>query len=409
MTCIQINMTPVLLPYTNQEQQLVIFDLNVMYPIDVINNHIVNTSITYHLTKKNELKLIDDAKAVNKKHKIILPLIKHENDLNSHLIVGYTNVFSKPKFCSSTNEEIFGKTCPYTNCKYTCDRTQENTAQVLLMHKQDLDYEKLDSIKRDSDQIWLLWHDEPKENSTQLNKYKFNWTMSYRTSAEASLGAYGITIAKEKPWSIGKFNSWVNKQFNERHNQAVWFVSNCRPQKRLKKFHSLRQYFPISAFGRCIKSNESFSLHAQVLSKDKCNYQSTCERDYLSKSKFYLAFESQSCTDYITEKFWRTLKFGAIPIVSGPERENYVRIAPPNSFIHIDDYSSDDKLAKTLYSIATNRSLYEKYHYWRRYYDIYYEAKDLEPYRFCEICCRLNTNKQRIWYENINDWFLEKC
>ncbi|CAF4361314.1 unnamed protein product, partial [Adineta steineri] len=131
-------MTSVLLSYTNQEQQIVIFDSNVIYPIDVINNHVINTSITYHLTKKDELKLIDDANAANKKHKIILPLIKHENRLNSHLIVEYTNVFNKPRFCSSTNEQIFGKTCPYTNCKYTCDRSQENTAQVLLMHKYDL-------------------------------------------------------------------------------------------------------------------------------------------------------------------------------------------------------------------------------------------------------------------------------
>jgi glycoprotein 3-alpha-L-fucosyltransferase len=187
------------------------------------------------------------------------------------------------------------------------------------------------------------------------------------------------------------------------------FVSNCQPQKRLKKFHSLRQYYPIAASGKCIPSNESFSLNAQVQSDVNCTRQSSCETNYLEKSKFYLAFESQSCTDYITEKFWRTLSFGAIPIVSGPERENFVRIAPPHSFIHADDYSSDDKLAQALHSIATNRSLYVKYHYWRRYYDIYHEAKDLDPYRFCELCYRLNTNKQRIWYENINDWFLDKC
>ena len=38
-----------------------------------------------------------------------------------------------------------------------------------------------------------------------------------------------------------------------------------------------------------------------------------------------------------------------------------------------------------------------------------HEAKDLDPFRFCELCYRLNTNTQRIWYENINDWFLDKC
>lgn len=177
----------------------------------------------------------------------------------------------------------------------------------------------------------------------------------------------------------------------------------------MAKFRSLRQFYSIAAFGKCISPEESFSINAQIQSESTCNQQSSCEKNYLANSKFYLAFESQSCTDYITEKFWRTLASGTIPIVSGPKRENFERTAPSHSFIHVDDYASDKELAEDLHLIATNRSLYEKYHQWRRYYDIFHEAKDLDPYRFCELCYRLNTNKQRIWYENINDWFLENC
>jgi len=108
--------------------------------------------------------------------------------------------------------------------KYTCDQTHENDADVLLMHKRDLDFNKLDLIKRNSEQIWLLWHDEPNEKSPEINKYKFNWTITYRTSAEASIGAYGLTIVKQKSWSIEQFNSWIDEQFIKRHNQAVWYM-----------------------------------------------------------------------------------------------------------------------------------------------------------------------------------------
>lgn len=94
------------------------------------------------------------------------------------------------------------------------------------MHKRDLDYAKLDQMKRNSEQIWLLWHDESNEKSPDINKYRFNWTITYRTSAEASIGAYGITIVKEKPWTIGQFNSWINEQFHQRANQAVWSVKD---------------------------------------------------------------------------------------------------------------------------------------------------------------------------------------
>ncbi len=92
------------------------------------------------------------------------------------------------------------------------------------MHKRDLKAEQLETMKRNPEQIWLLWHDESNENTPEINKYKFNWTITYRTSAEASLGAYGITIVKQKPWSIKKLNSWIDQQFNQRHNQALWYL-----------------------------------------------------------------------------------------------------------------------------------------------------------------------------------------
>ena len=187
------------------------------------------------------------------------------------------------------------------------------------------------------------------------------------------------------------------------------FVSNCGPKKRLEKFRSLRQHFPIVAFGKCIPLNETSSLNARLDNQSNCARQSSCEKDYLTTSKFYLAFESQTCTDYITEKFWRTLALGAIPIVSGPNRKDFQRVAPPHSFIHIDDYESDEELVHALTLISTTKEHFKTYHSWRRYYDVYYQAKDVEPYRFCELCYRLNTNQHRIWYENLNDWFLDKC
>ena len=101
------------------------------------------------------------------------------------------------------------------------------------MHKQDLDREKLTSMPRNPNQIWLLWHDESNEELTDLNSLKFNWTVTYRISAEASIGAYGITIAKSKPWSYEQFHSWIDEQLRQRHDQAAWYVTQT-------DHHSLR-------------------------------------------------------------------------------------------------------------------------------------------------------------------------
>jgi hypothetical protein len=179
-------------------------------------------------------------------------------------------------------------------------------------------------------------------------------------------------------------------------------VSNCGPKKRLRYYEELRLHFRISAFGKCINNSSQASLKAD------CKRFSDCEGEKLATSKFYLAFESQTYSDYITEKFWRTLSYGTIPVVMGPRRQHYERIAPPNSFIYSEDYSTAAMLARYLHIVATNRTEYAKYHQWRIDYETFFRAEDVEPIRFCELCYKLNTNRKRIWYNDINKWFGQK-
>jgi glycoprotein 3-alpha-L-fucosyltransferase len=125
-------------------------------------------------------------------------------------------------------------------------------------------------------------------------------------------------------------------------------------------------------------------------------------------SKFYLAFESTTLRmDYITEKFWRSLSYGVIPVVLGPKRRDYERVAPPNSFIYAKDYSDPQALAKHLHDVATNPHKYEKYHKWRINYETRHLGQHVEPVHFCELCYKLNTNRDRIWYSNLREYFSE--
>src|SRR4051794_1057419 len=38
----------------------------------------------------------------------------------------------------------------------------------------------------------------------------------------------------------------------------------------------------------------------------------------LKKYKFYLCMENSNCQDYVTEKLFRTLRVGLVPIIDGP-------------------------------------------------------------------------------------------
>ena len=58
---------------------------------------------------------------------------------------------------------------------------------------------------------------------------------------------------------------------------------------------------------------------------------------------------------------------GSVPIVAGPPREDYEAVAPKDSFIHVDDFDTLDKLAERINYLIdpANNEEYMKYHAWR--------------------------------------------
>jgi len=84
-------------------------------------------------------------------------------------------------------------------------------------------------------------------------------------------------------------------------------------------------------------------------------------------SKFYLAFEnSLHCKDYITEKFTNLgYRLETVPVVWGARKADCLRVAPPHSFIHTEDFSSPDELGEYLLYLDANVTAYREYFAWR--------------------------------------------
>ena len=54
--------------------------------------------------------------------------------------------------------------------------------------------------------------------------------------------------------------------------------------------------------------------------------------------KFYLSFENSLCSDYVTEKFWKILKFNIVPVVLGGADYSKVHIQRESMyFLHISE------------------------------------------------------------------------
>ena len=192
----------------------------------------------------------------------------------------------------------------------------------------------------------------------------------------------------------------VTNEFRTRRNRILWFVSNCKTRTlRHKIANELRQLYPMDEYGQCSSSKKSAG-RASTETFEKLLFQ----------YKFYLAFENSDCQDYVTEKaFYNALAHGSIPIVLRPSRDNYRRILPPKSFIHVDEFKGLNELAVELKRIAEMTDVFESYHQWRLDYRlITWPSNYFVNDRFCDLCRKLHQDHTSKTYNNFSSW-LNQC
>ncbi len=105
-----------------------------------------------------------------------------------------------------------------------------------------------------------------------------------------------------------------------------------------------------------------------------------------------------------TEKLATGLKTNMVPLIIGSR--DVSRVAPPESYIHVLDYSSPKELADYIKVLDRNDTLYKNYLKWKKDYKI--TIGNIRP--FCRLCKFLHSNgtKQKMVIDNFNDWFFHK-
>lgn len=132
-------------------------------------------------------------------------------------------------------------------------------------------------------------------------------------------------------------------------------VSNCNSQGgREKVLRYLMDNMEVHSMGKCFH-----------------NINGVDGEHVLKQLQIYLyafAVENAVCKDYVTEKFFRSLAVGSVPVVvSLKGRPAYDRYAPNNqSFIDLAAFPSLDSAIKHLKETAMSKDAYMKYHQYRR-------------------------------------------
>lgn len=275
-------------------------------------------------------------------------------------------------------------------CWLTNDRSIEKEANSILIdntryvqHSHKGDDSGPDMMNRNPDQYWVFWPREAAskgvESGTKAMEGEwdkaFNLTTSYRRDSDIPRVYGNANSALQDARYKYSSNTWREVKTFKDHieelmslknpkdgNYAAWMVSNCDATRGASmRFAYVQRLIELGlrlgGYGECFDN---------VLVDSP--WTNGPEFGYFSKYKFYFAFEnSVHCNDYMSEKFWRnSLSQGLVPVVAGTHPDDVEAMAPPNSYIHVEDYATPEELYKYLDYLNTNDTAYLEYHQWRK-------------------------------------------
>ncbi|XP_044188633.1 alpha-(1,3)-fucosyltransferase 7-like [Thunnus albacares] len=272
------------------------------------------------------------------------------------------------------------------HCRLVDQRSLYPTADVVVFHNRELvqGLQKLPfDLPRPQGQRWAWMSLEAPVHSGNLRQFAniFNLTMTYRRDADIPIPYGELQPKKAEGGPVDDIP--LNKSF-----LVCWVVSNYRSHyRRSKVYNELSTIVPVKVYGAWTKKP----------------LPSTALLSTISRCYFYLAFENSMTKDYITEKLWRNAyQGGAVPVVLGPPPSGYKAVAPPNSFIHVDEFASLRDLGKYLQQLAEDKKRYSEYFNWKQEWSVKLYTDWRE--RLCKICPQYKSLPQQRVYSDLEAW-----
>lgn len=218
--------------------------------------------------------------------------------------------------------------CEYQNCYIVDDIDffrDVTDYDAILFNSIDLTIEtKLPKVRSDK-QIYVFVSTESSANYLMHEKFNwfFNYTWTYKLDSDICYPYFvtrnkrGEVIApcKNIKWmninDMDPISNSIKSKLRKKKIAATWFVTNCRPNKRIDYLRDLRNALQkfnhnVDVFGFC-------DANKKCLKDDMDDCFALIESDYY----FYLSFENSDTRDYVTEKLMNALDYYAVPVVMG--------------------------------------------------------------------------------------------
>ncbi|XP_078317391.1 GDP-fucose protein O-fucosyltransferase 3-like isoform X1 [Crassostrea virginica] len=273
-------------------------------------------------------------------------------------------------------------TCGEVQCRVSVDRSlkSHNDTQAIIFYGTSLELADL-PLPRNPRHIWALKHEEsPKNNDFMFSHEEivslFNYTSTFKRQSDYPLPTQYLPnldylLVSTMPFvhvdSIFVVDVKTKSRLRKSENLApvLYVQSDCGASSDRDEFVKLLQEFiPVDSYGECLH-NKDLPDHLRFdIAKSMSGMHHDDFHKLAAKYKFTLAMENAVCDDYITEKLWRPLRLGSLPIVFGsPKVKDFL---PSNkSAILVSDFSSVKELAEFLKELDANDEKYKDFFDWK--------------------------------------------
>ncbi|XP_065564403.1 alpha-(1,3)-fucosyltransferase 10-like [Artemia franciscana] len=259
------------------------------------------------------------------------------------------------------NSEDFPINCGSRTCLISDNRSESDQASVITFY--GTDFKPYDVPIPRKNQVWAILHEEsPKNNPILCNPAIaefFNYSATYSQFSDIPLTLVHLKSI-EQIIDLTYFKSTQEKSIvakKEGLASIIYVQSACdAPSQRDIYVKELMKFISIDSYGKCLNNKPlPTSLRNPTGSMEEPQF-----LDLISKYKFAIAFENAVTDDYITEKLWRPIRLGTVPIYLGAP--NIKKWLPhENAAIVVTDFDSPKSLANYLHALNLDDEAYNQH------------------------------------------------
>ena len=254
------------------------------------------------------------------------------------------------------------QTCGEHTCFVTNDRAYRHhpMLRTLLFYGSDFKPTEL-PLPRKPGEDWALFHEESPKNAAifchAAMMEHFNHTATFRRASDMPLTTqYLESLATITDPSYLIPVATKSRMVSEGLALVAYVQSGCEtPSGRDAWVGELMKHVKVDSYGAC--------LHNKDLPEELQGSERFQEEGYLrllAKYKFVIAIENAICEDYVTEKLWRTLQVGAVPIYLGaPNIQQY--LPHPKAALMVKDFGSVKEVAEHIKMLDQDDSKYNEH------------------------------------------------